>query len=123
MNSISKLLMTTAFALSSMSLAHAGQGHHPSESAKPADATVAQSGAEMKKVDMTEGEIKKVDKATGKLTIKHGELKNLEMPAMTMVFQVKDKSVLDRVKSGDKINFVAEKLDGKFTVTQLEAAQ
>lgn len=123
MNSISKLLMTTAFALSSMSLAHAGEGHHSSEGAKPADAKVAQSGAEMKNVDMSEGEIKKVDKSTGKLTIKHGELKNLEMPAMTMVFQVKDKSVLDRVKSGDKINFVAEKLDGKFTITQLEAAQ
>lgn len=80
-----------------------------------AGATTATSDA-----TMTEGEIKKVDKDAGKLTIKHAELKNLGMPAMTMVFQVKDKAVLERVKPGDQVNFVAEQVGGKLTVTQIE---
>jgi len=66
------------------------------------------------------GEVKKVDKEAGKLTIKHAELKNLGMPAMTMVFQVKDKAMLDRVKVGDQVDFIAEQVEGKLTVTQLE---
>jgi Cu/Ag efflux protein CusF len=72
---------------------------------------------------VTEGEVKKVDKAAAKITIKHGPLKNLGMPGMTMIFRVKDKTMLDQVKAGDKVRFVAEKIDGKFTVTQLDAAQ
>ena len=68
---------------------------------------------------MSEGEVKKVDKDTGRLTIKHGPLENLDMPGMTMVFGVKDASTLDALKTGDKIKFVAEKLEGRFVVTQL----
>jgi Cu(I)/Ag(I) efflux system protein CusF len=72
---------------------------------------------------MSEGEIRKVDKDAKKITIKHGELKNLDMPAMTMVFQVKDPGILEKVKQGDKVNFVAEKVGGQFTVTQIEVKQ
>lgn len=72
---------------------------------------------------MTEGEIRKVDKDAGKITIKHAELKNLDMPPMTMVFQVKDKAMLDQVKAGDKVNFIADKVNGKLTVTTLESVQ
>lgn len=68
---------------------------------------------------MAEGEIKKVDKEAAKLTIKHGELKNLGMPPMTMIFLVKDKALLDQVKAGDKINFLADKENGKLVVKQL----
>jgi len=68
---------------------------------------------------LSEGEVKKVDKDTGRLTIKHGPLENLGMPGMTMVFGVKDASTLDALKTGDKIKFVAEKLEGRFVVTQL----
>lgn len=68
---------------------------------------------------MSDGEIKKVDKDTGRLTIKHGPLENLGMPGMTMVFGVKDVSALDVLKAGDKIKFVAEKLEGRYVVTQL----
>lgn len=68
---------------------------------------------------MSDGEIKKVDKDTGRLTIKHGPLENLGMPGMTMVFGVKDMSALDVLKAGDKIKFVAEKLEGRYVVTQL----
>lgn len=70
-----------------------------------------------------EGEIRKVDKENQKLTIKHGPLKNLDMPGMTMVFQVQDPAVLEKVQVGDKVQFVADKIDGKFTVTKLEAAR
>ena len=72
---------------------------------------------------LSEGEVRKVDKDTGKVTIKHGPLENLGMPAMTMVFQVKDPAMLDQVKAGDKINFIAEKVGGQYTVTRVEAAK
>lgn len=68
---------------------------------------------------LSDGEVKKVDKDTGRLTIKHGPLENLGMPGMTMVFGVKDASALDALKTGDKIKFVAEKVEGRYVVTQL----
>lgn len=72
--------------------------------------------------DMAEGEVRKVDKDGAKLTIKHGEIKNLEMPAMTMVFNVKDKTMLDKVQTGDKIKFKAVNESGKYTVTEIQPA-
>ena len=72
---------------------------------------------------MSTGEVKKVDKSTGKMTIKHGPLANLGMDAMTMVFRVQDKAMLDQVKAGDKISFVAEEPNGQLTVTKLEKQQ
>ena len=72
---------------------------------------------------MSDGEIKKVDKDGGKLTIKHGELKNLGMPGMTMVFKVQSPGMLDQVKAGDKVRFVAEKVNGALTVTAIEGSK
>ena len=69
---------------------------------------------------MADGEIRRVDKAARKLTIRHGPLENLDMPAMTMVFQVADPAVLDQVKAGDKVRFSADKIGGAYTVTHLE---
>ena len=69
------------------------------------------------------GEISTVDKDAKKLTIKHGPVPGLDMPAMTMVFQVKDAALLDKVKPGDKVTFEAQKLGGAFTVTKIEAAK
>jgi Cu/Ag efflux protein CusF len=69
---------------------------------------------------LSEGEVRKVDKDAGKITIRHGPLANLDMPAMTMVFHVKDRGMLGQVKSGDKVKFVAEKIEGAFTVTLIE---
>ncbi len=71
---------------------------------------------------LSDGEVRKVDKDAKKLTIRHGPLLNLDMPAMTMVFQVKDPAMLDKVNAGDKIKFSAEKIDGAFTVTGIEPA-
>ncbi len=70
-----------------------------------------------------EGEVRKVDKDAKKITIKHGPIKSFDMPGMTMVFQVKDPAMLEKVKAGDKVNFEAEKLGGAFTVIKIEAAK
>ena len=70
---------------------------------------------------LAEGEVKKVDKDAGKLTIKHGPLENLGMPAMTMIFRVGDPAMLDEVVPGDKVTFLAEKVGGFLTVTELHA--
>ena len=72
---------------------------------------------------MTEGEVRKVDKEANKITLKHGDIKNLGMPGMTMVFHVKDTALLDKVKAGDKVKFTAEKADGALVVTAIEAAK
>lgn len=69
---------------------------------------------------MTDGEVRKVDMAGKKITIKHGPLANLDMPAMTMVFRVKDPAMLNQVKTGDRIGFVAEMIEGKIAVTKLD---
>ncbi len=69
---------------------------------------------------VAEGEVRKVDKAGGKIALKHGEIKNLDMPPMSMVFQVKDKALLDKVKAGDKVNFTAEQVNGDYTVISIE---
>lgn len=72
---------------------------------------------------MSDGEVRKVDKDAKKITIKHGPLQNLDMPAMTMVYRVKDDAMLDQVKAGDKVHFVAENMGGALTVTQIEATK
>jgi Cu/Ag efflux protein CusF len=72
---------------------------------------------------LADGEIRKVDKDAGKLTIKHGPIPSIDMPPMTMVYRVKDAAMLDQLKPGDKVKFDAEKLGGAFTVTKIEKAQ
>jgi Cu(I)/Ag(I) efflux system periplasmic protein CusF len=73
--------------------------------------------------EMVDGEIRKVDKGSAKITIKHGEIKRLDMPPMTMVFQVKEPALLDKVKAGDKVRFRAEQTPGGFVVTAIDAAK
>lgn len=73
--------------------------------------------------DMVNGEIRKVDMDNKKLTIKHGEIKNLDMPGMTMVFQVKDPTMLDKVKTGDKVKFTVDKINGAYVVLSLEKSK
>ena len=86
--------------------------------AAPAKATATSAAA----TALTEGEVRKVDKDAKKLTLRHGPIANLDMPGMTMVFRVKDPAVLDQVKTGDKVKFTAENIDGAITVTQIVAA-
>ena len=72
---------------------------------------------------MADGEVRKVDKDAKKITIKHGPLQSLDMPAMTMVFQVGEPAMLDQVKAGDKVKFQAEKMGGAFIIRKLEVAK
>jgi Cu(I)/Ag(I) efflux system periplasmic protein CusF len=67
----------------------------------------------------TDGEIRKVDKESKRLTIKHGEMKEFDMPPMTMVFDVKDGALLDKVKPGDKIKFKVVKEGRSYVVTEI----
>jgi Cu/Ag efflux protein CusF len=69
---------------------------------------------------LADGEIRRVDREAKKITIKHGPIASLDMPPMTMVFQVKDPALLDQVKAGDKVKFQAEKAGGQYVVTKIE---
>jgi Cu/Ag efflux protein CusF len=69
-----------------------------------------------------EGEVRKIEKAQGKITLRHGELKALDMPPMTMVFRVSNPAMLDNLAVGDKVKFDAEKIDGQYVVTVIRKA-
>ena len=72
---------------------------------------------------LVEGEVRKVDAPAGKITLKHAAIANLKVPAMTMIFSVKDAAWLTRFHAGDKVRFTADKIDGQYTVTAIEPAQ
>jgi Cu/Ag efflux protein CusF len=91
--------------------------------AQPAAAAAPQAAASAPVRAITEGEVRKVDKEAGKLTLRHGPLPHLDMGAMTMVFRVSDPAMLDQVKTGDKVRFTADKVNGQFTVTRIEPAK
>ena len=73
--------------------------------------------------DRADGEVRKVDKDAGKVTLRHGEIRNLDMPPMTMVFVVKDKVMLDALKPGDKVKFKAVDVGGQLILTEIEAVK
>ena len=102
-------------ALLATSGVHAGNDH--------AGHSAMQHGAASVPMQMVEGQVKKVDKSGGKVTLSHGPLENLNMPAMTMAFGVKNASWLDQMKSGDKIRFMAENVNGAITVVHFEASK
>jgi Cu(I)/Ag(I) efflux system protein CusF len=89
---------------------------------KAEDHTAHHPAAAASAAEMAEGEIRKIDKDAKKVTIKHGEIKSLDMPPMTMVFQFKDGAMLDKLKPGDKIRFVAEQSASGFMVTDIRPA-
>jgi Cu(I)/Ag(I) efflux system periplasmic protein CusF len=72
---------------------------------------------------MAIAEIRKIDMENKKITLKHGEIKNLDMPGMTMVFTVKDAAMLDKLVAGDKVVFTADKVGSTFTVLSIEKAK
>jgi|CXWL01.1.fsa_nt_gi Cu/Ag efflux protein CusF len=73
--------------------------------------------------DITDGLVRKVNKETGKVTIQHGEIQHLGMPAMTMAFPVKTPGLLDSVQTGDKIKFKVVKENGRLVITELRPAK
>lgn len=110
-----KSLLVATLAASALHLAYAAGHSAPETKAGPTAAVGI--------ADMTDGEVRKIDKSAGKITLKHGEIKNLDMPGMTMVFRVKDAAVLDQFKAGDKVKFKAEKADGAIVVTEIQAVK
>lgn len=71
---------------------------------------------------MSEGEVRKIDRDAGKITIRHGPIATLDMPGMTMVFRVSEPAMLDGLKEGTRVRFVADRVGGVLTVTQIESA-
>ena len=118
MNSFKALISITTFAFAS-TLAPVCFAQKTAPPAAAADAAPAQAGTD----DMTDGEVRKVDKDTRKITIRHGEIRNLDMPGMTMLFQVKDPAMLEGVKPGDKVKFKAERAGGGIVVTEIQVAK
>lgn len=84
------------------------ESHTPTVSEKSVAVTAAPSSDS----DAVDAEVRKVDRETGKITLKHGAIKNLDMPGMTMVFKAKDPAELDKLQAGDKVKFKAEKNNG-----------
>lgn len=115
MRSMNVFVMSIGIALTMPGVVLAG-GEHAGH-AKPTAGAADAAG------DMVEGEVRKVDKAAGKVTLKHGEIKKYEMPGMTMVFQVKDPAMLDAVKEGDKVRFSTEKSGSTFVITEMAPAK
>lgn len=70
--------------------------------------------------EFTKGTVKKIDAKAKKVTLVHEELKDLKMPAMTMVFRVKDEAMLAKLKEGENIEFIVERVEGKLTVTEIK---
>ena len=106
------LIIAVTMGLAMSHAAYADDAHQ-----RNADVKVAAGAA------LTEGEIRKVDKDSKKITIKHGPIQILDMPAMTMVFQVKKPELLDQVATGDKVKFAAEKSGGALVITRIEAVK
>jgi Cu(I)/Ag(I) efflux system protein CusF len=98
-------------ALATPAYAQHNAADHSAHQAAPATAT------------LSDGEIRKVDRDAQKITIRHGPIANLNMPPMTMVFQVKDPALLDRAKTGDKVKFAAEQSGGAYIVNRIDPVQ
>lgn len=110
MNIIQKITavsaLTLGISLSMSSMADTNMDHSKMDVSQPV-------------ASMTDGEIKKVDLETGKVTIKHGIIKHMDMPGMTMVFTAKDKGLLANVKPGDKVQFMVVNEGGKMIITDI----
>ena len=113
------IILATTLSVMLSATAHA-QADSKSADAKGGEVKVAQAASA---ADMTDGDIRKVDKENKKITIKHGDIKNLDMPGMTMVFQVQDPVMLERVKAGDKVKFVVEKAAGAIVITDIQVSK
>ena len=107
----------TAFALMTAGGDYAAGDQAVQQSSSPASAQTAPEATAM-----TEGEVRRIDAANKKITLKHGEIKNLEMPPMTMVFRVADAGVVGDLKPGDKVRFRAEQVSGAYHVQRIEKA-
>ena len=86
-------------------------------------AALLTAAASLAQAQAYEGEVLKIDKPQGKITLRHGELKALDMPPMTMIFRVDKPALLNGVAVGDRVRFDAAKVGGNYTVTALSKSQ
>lgn len=114
MNAISKLAIALVMAAGAAAASAQEHAHGGNE---------AHAGQQAAAPTLVDAEVKKVDKEAGKITLRHGDITNLNMPGMTMAFRTKDAAMLDQVKAGDKVTFAAERVNGAFTIVQLQKAQ
>ena len=116
--------MNSAFAGALIALAVSTALDAPRAAAQaPAGGAAPPAAAAAENSPLADGEVLKVDKAAGKLTLRHGPIPSLDMPKMTMVFRVKDPAMLDQVKPGDRVRFAADKIGGQYTVVGIEPAK
>jgi Cu/Ag efflux protein CusF len=112
-NAISKLAISLAIAAAAASASaqeHAHGGHE------------AQAGQQAAAPAVVEGEVKKIDKEAGKITLRHGDIPNLNMPGMTMAFRTRDAAMLEQVQVGDKVSFAADRVNGTIMIVELQKA-
>jgi Cu/Ag efflux protein CusF len=108
------LALAVLIALPALAAAqHSGHAGHGAPATPAAETTPAQS-------PWAEAEVRRIDTAAGKISLKHGEIRNLDMPPMTMVFQLRDPASLTGLAVGDKVRFTADKVRGAYTVLQIE---
>lgn len=118
-----KIIITSLACLLSAGASTLALADNAAHSTMPMAGSSANANANAMEMDrMSDGEVRKVDKSTRKITLKHGEIRNLDMPPMTMVFRVKDTALLDKVKAGDKVRFTAEEIQGNLTLITIERA-
>jgi Cu(I)/Ag(I) efflux system protein CusF len=116
--------MTAIHLLTAASLVVAFSAHAQAASTKDLASQRSQAASTAPSAALTtDGEVRKIDKEQGKVTLKHGPIPNLEMPGMTMVFKVADPKMLDSIKEGDKVTFAADRVNGAITITALEPAK
>ncbi len=108
--------------LSALLLSSAGAwaAGHAAAAPRAAAASAVPSAAAASAELPTMAEVRKIDKANKKITLKHGEIKNLDMPPMTMVFQLNDSAQAEQLKAGDKVRFSADKQGSNYIVTRIE---
>lgn len=73
--------------------------------------------------ETVEGDVRKVDATAGKITLRHDEIKSLNMPPMTMSYRVRNAAWLTTVQVGDRVKFSADKVNGQFTITELDVVR
>lgn len=104
----------------SLAQPHDHHRHHAAPTANPSVTATLSTPASA--LPLVSAEVRRVDTAAGKVTLKHGEIPNLDMPPMTMVFQMRDPVQWERVKVGDKVRVTIDKVNGAYTVIDLHAA-
>jgi Cu/Ag efflux protein CusF len=109
--------------LTSVAAQHAGHGSHGAQPGHGSHGQIQPAAAQSAAAEFAEAEVRRIDRSAGKITLRHGEIRNLDMPPMTMVFEVSDRGLLDIPKVGARVRFKAEKSATGYVVTHIEPVQ